>query len=75
MIYWDFSNTPLTYFEIDQLSIDHDSQLYFKDIESLEYNKWHYFYISAVVGDYESLENFITEGKKLVIDAPDINLL
>ncbi len=71
--YGDFSNTPLTYFEIDQLSIDPDSQLYFKDIESLEYNKWHYFYSSAVVGDYESLENFITEGKKLVIDAPDIN--
>ena len=58
---------------IKQVSPDLDSLFdYYVDIESLAYGKWHYFYISAVQGEYESNDNALTPGISMQIDSPDV---
>ncbi|SVC24283.1 uncharacterized protein METZ01_LOCUS277137, partial [marine metagenome] len=60
---------------IEQLSPDPDFLFdHYVDIKSLEYGKWHYFFISALHGEFESIDNSLTSGIKLQIVSPSISL-
>ena len=62
------------YIDIEQLSIGFDLEnTVFMDFDTLAYNRWYYFKISAVVGDNESLEFPIPVGERFLLEAPIIN--
>ena len=61
---------------IEQLSPDPGSLFdYYVDMDFLEYGKWHYFFISAVQGEFESIGNDTTSETKLQIAPPIIDIL
>lgn len=64
----------LTKIPLDDIQLDIDGDNYYIQ-DSLIYNRWYFFRLSAVIDGYESLEDSISDGIRFILEEPQYQIL